>query len=172
MHVSWPDESYAAVVMLGVVPVDEVPDPVPGVLDAAEPFRVVAVVFHGFELGFTVRIIVTHPRPGVAFPDAEDTKEFNHAASHHGTTPVRVQGELIRADVATGAGSLDKFSGYRFALLISHSPANHTASEDIEDGVEVVENAFAWTAKFGYIPTPALIRAGRFQPGNGMQTAT
>lgn len=154
-----------------VVPVHEVPDPLPGILDAAEPIGVVALIFHGLELGLTEGIIVTHPWPGVALPDTQDTEEFDHAASHHGAAPVSMQGELVNADVAVGASSFDEFSGHILAFPVRYGPANHAAREDIEDGVEVIEDAFLWATKFRDVPRPALIRAGGFQPGHWVQPA-
>ena len=53
-------ESDSGMVMFSIVPEEEILTEEPGILDTAEPLRKLRPVFHGFELGFRIGIVITY----------------------------------------------------------------------------------------------------------------
>lgn len=88
VQVSGVQEADSAVVVLVVVPVEELLRPGAGVLDALEAPGVVRPVLQCLEISFDEGIIVTDPRPGVAFRYGQLAEQFGDGAADHGAAPV------------------------------------------------------------------------------------
>ena len=55
-------ETDAGMVMLGIVPTEEILAEKPGILGTAEPFRKLRPVFQCFKLGLRIWVVITHVR--------------------------------------------------------------------------------------------------------------
>src|SRR5262249_56891236 len=63
----------------------------------------------------------------------------------------------------------DQARGQVGLLTVGEHPADHVATVDVEDDVEVVVGPLGWAEQFGDVPAPDLIGGGRQQlrPGVG-----
>ena len=85
-------QADAGMVMLAVVPIEEIAAERLGILDAAEALGKLRLIFYGFEVAFRERIIVRGVRPAVGFANAEIGEQQRGGLGSHGTAAVGVQG--------------------------------------------------------------------------------
>lgn len=93
--------------MTVVVPVHIVPAPFFSMLIITEASWIVRLIFHGFELGLTHRVIIADPGSAVAGSDRQLLQEAQVAASNHGGAPILVYRQLLRLNTiaVTGLGN-------------------------------------------------------------------
>lgn len=87
-------ECHTGVVMLVVVPVEEILGPPASILLAAEPFWVIRAVLQSLELGFGVLVIVGNVRPGVGFGHTQVCHQKCHRFGSHRAAAISMDGEL------------------------------------------------------------------------------
>src|SRR4030042_1834156 len=69
------EESDSGMVMLSIVPAEKVPAKCPAVFGTPEPFWKLRPVFHGFELGLRIGIVIAYIRPGKTFSDPQISQQ-------------------------------------------------------------------------------------------------
>ncbi len=84
----------------------------------------------------------------------------------HGTSSIGVNGERVAGDPLSENRVLDEFLGELGVFVRGHQPVEDVATEDVQDHVEVVEEAPSGTAEFRDVPAPDLIGTRRQQLGS------
>src|SRR5271154_7353708 len=79
-----------------------------------------------------------------------------------------MQRELVGLDALAAARLLDQLAGERSALLVRDHPADHVATEDVEDYVQVEVRPLLRPEQLGDVPTPQLVGACGEQLGTRM----
>ena len=151
----------ASMMMLLVVPVEEVLAERTGVLDTPKAAGEIGTVFERLEVRLTIRVVVRYVRARMRLRDAQVRKQKRHSFGGHGGAAVGVQRELLRLDVLTLVGFCDELLGQGSLFTGRHHPANHVSAENVDDDVEMVVTPFCGAAQFRYVPAPELIGRGR-----------
>ena len=68
VHIRGSVQADTRMAMVAVIPIEEIPTEVSGLLNGAETSREFGTVLEGLELGFRVGIVVTDMRPRVTLP--------------------------------------------------------------------------------------------------------
>ena len=183
-------QAEAGVVVLVVVPVEELLSPDSSVEQAAEAFGESRMVLHGLELGFGEGVVVGRTRPGQAWPYAQVAEEQRQGFGGHRPAAVGVQAQLARGDallqvpqhfaVPSGAFA-DQLLGQGGALALGDQPtddpvvcpagnrrASGEAAEQIQQHVQTEADPFRRPGQAGDVPGPNLIGCGRQQAGFGI----
>ncbi len=71
VHVLGSVQANTRMAMVAVIPIEEIPTEVSGLLNGAETSRELWTVLEGLELGFRVGIVVTDMRPRVRLGDSQ-----------------------------------------------------------------------------------------------------
>src|SRR3972149_8547508 len=71
-------ESDSGMVMPSMVPTEKDLAECPAVLGTPEPLGKLRPVFHSFELGLRIGVVIAHIRPGKAFSDPQISKQENN----------------------------------------------------------------------------------------------
>src|SRR3990172_4246720 len=72
------EESDPGMVMLSIVPGEKVLAERPAVLGTAEAFRKLRPVFHSFEVGLRIGVVIAHIRAGKAFRNPQISKQEHY----------------------------------------------------------------------------------------------
>ena len=107
------------------------------------------MVLQRLEVRLDERIIVRHSRPRVGLLNTKVKQQLGHTGGHHRATTVRMNGELPRINPFTLASPTDQFPSDHLGFPSSDRPADHLATEDVEDGVQEVTNAFVGAVQLG-----------------------
>ena len=126
------EEADAGVVVLGVVPGEEVPTVGAGVFVGAKAVGEIRAVLHGLEMPLGERIVVGNVGARMALGDAQVSHQEGHRLRGHGRATVSMQGELAGVDVVAPAGLLDEGVGNRSTLAAGEGPAHDVAAEDVD----------------------------------------
>jgi len=156
------------VVVLVVVPVEEVAREATGVLQAAEAIWKLRSVFQGLELGFREGVVVGDVWPRVGFADSQVRQEQRQGSGLHGRAAISVDGELPREDALLLTGLLQQPGRQRIAFPFCDHPAHDVTAEDVEDHVELKVGPLDWAQELGDIPGPNLVGALRQELGLGV----
>ena len=80
----------AGVMVLVVIPGEELQAETAGILDGAKAVGVLRAVLHGFEVSFRERIVIGDVRAAVGFDDAEVGKQQGQGLGRHRRTTIGV----------------------------------------------------------------------------------
>ncbi len=94
MDLVWGHEADAVMVVVPVVPIEEGSAEGLGVLDGAELFGELGLIFTRFEEAFREGVVVGGVGPAVGFRDAEIGEEEGGGFGFHGGSAIGVEGEL------------------------------------------------------------------------------
>ena len=153
------------VVMVLVVPAKIVAGETPGILDAAEALGELRLVLEVFELALGERVVVRGMRPAVRACDAKICEQQRGGLGLHRTAAVRVQRKLTRWHLMICDRVVQQGPEQLGAFNVGHTPADHTAAEDVEDDVEIEVGPFRRPHQLRYVPRPDLVGAFRQQFG-------
>ena len=152
MHLVWRHQSDAQMMMIAIVPVEELTAKSLGVLDAAEPFGKLWLIFHRLEVAFREGIVIGGIGPAVRFGDAEIGEQERGGLGFHGRPAVRMQGQLARRNVMPGSGVLKQRLEKGGAFRVGDAPTNDPSAENVDDHVKVEIGPFLRAHQFTYIP--------------------
>ncbi len=146
------------------MPAEERAQPSTGVEQACEEARIVRLVLEGLEPCLAERIVVGDMRPTEALVDAERCQELRKRVALHGGAAVGVH-DKARLD-AMASGSLGEELGRQvLALLRRDHPADNVPAEQIDDHVNVQEDALLERGQLGDVPGPYLVGRCRGERG-------
>jgi uncharacterized protein (DUF1499 family) len=111
VDVVWRQVHERAVVMLVVVPVDQVVRTAARVLKAPEVTRELRPVLERLELRLAEGVVVRYVRAAVCLGDAEVGVELRQGLALHRATAIAVDRELTRFDALPFAGLTDELLG-------------------------------------------------------------
>ena len=151
-------QTDAAMVVILVVPIEEVAAEASGVLDAAKALGELRLVLECLEVAFRERVVVGHVRPVVRTGNTEIGEQQRGGLGLHRSAAIGMQGELAGRHVVLGDGVVEQRLEERSALGISDAPTDHAAAEDVEDDVEIEVTPFGWPHQLGDVPGPNLVR--------------
>jgi hypothetical protein len=117
VDVSRPLEADTAVVVLVVVPGEEVDAVGAGILDAAEALGKIRAVLEGLEPGLGKRVVVGHAGARMRLGDTQVGEELCDELRAHRAAAVGVYRELAGHDALALAGLRDELLGERAALV-------------------------------------------------------
>ena len=118
VHVVRREQAEPDVVVLGVVPGEEVAAEAARVLERAEAVGEVGPVLQRLELRLGVRVVVRDVRPRVALGDAEVGEQQRDRLRGHRRAAVGVHGELARRDALPLAALGDQLLGEPRGLAV------------------------------------------------------
>jgi len=96
----------------------------------------------------------------MALGDPQVVQQLLHRLGDHRCAPVGMQRQLLRRDPLTLTAGLDQDSGQVSRLALSHHPAHHIATEDLEDDIQIEVGPHRRTAQLGDVPRPQLVGSG------------
>src|SRR5660397_113444 len=138
MHLIGRHQADAGMMMLLIIPIEEVAAERLGILNAAEALWKLRLVLHRFEVAFRERIVFWGMWPTVGFGDAEIGEQERRGLGSHGTTTVGMQGQLAGRRGMFGGGIIEQCREHGGAFSVGDAPADDSAAEDIDDDVEAV----------------------------------
>ena len=130
-------QAEAGMMVVLVVPSEEVTAEVLGVLDAAEALGELGLVFQGLEVGLRERVVVGGVGPAVRPGDAEVGQHQGGGLGLHRPAAVGVEGQLAGRHGVLFEGVVEQRLEQDGALGIGDAPADDPAAEDIENDVEI-----------------------------------
>ena len=95
------------------------------------------LVLERLEVAFGKRVIVGRVRPIVRSSNAEIGEQQCGGFGHHRAAAIGMQGELARWHMVLGDRVVEQRPEQHGAFRIGHTPADHTATEDVEDDVKI-----------------------------------
>ena len=104
----WRHQADSEMVVFGVVPLEKPSAEGFGVLDGAEAFGELRLVFAGFEEAFREGIVIGCVGPAMGLGDAQVGEQQGGGLGFHGGSAVGVQGELAGQDAVLGGGVLEQ----------------------------------------------------------------
>jgi hypothetical protein len=110
-------------VVLGVVPVQQVAAAAARMLGRAETVRELGPVLQGLELRLGERVVVRDVRPRVGLGDPEVGQHERHRLRDHRCAAIGVHGELARLDLLPLTALGDQLLGKRRRLALRQQPA-------------------------------------------------
>jgi hypothetical protein len=135
-------EADADVVVVLIVPGEEVAAELPGVFDAAEALWEPGLILQGLEVAFRERIVVGGVGSAVRLGDAEIGEELGGGLGRHGAAAVGMQGELAGRHLVLNDGVVEQRLEQTGVFRIGDAPADDPTAEDVEDDVEVEVGPF------------------------------
>lgn len=93
----------------------------------------------------------------MTFVDAEIVQKFLDAAGNHDRSSISVDDELLSFDAVSLACFTNHFLDVVLRLFGVQAPGHDLPAEQVDKRVEVVLDAFSWSPKDRYIPTPNLV---------------
>ena len=108
-------------------------------------------------MAFGERVVVGGVRSIVRTGNAEIGEQQCGGFGLHRTAAISMQGELAGWHLVLCNGVVEQRPEQHRALRISHTPADHTATEDVEDDVKIEVAPFSRSHQFGDVPGPDLI---------------
>ena len=157
------DVADAAVAMLVVVPVHELPRPVSRRIQIGKALgRKLRPVFGGAEQRLGERIVVAHARPRMGRRDAEPVQHGEHGGAFQGGAIVAVQHRARRHGMYTlgQGGPFGQMRRMLGAVGLVHLEADDLAAEEIQDQVQVEPAALHLRRQEGHVPAPDLPWSG------------
>lgn len=127
----WRQHGDPGMLVFAVVPAKECAAELFGVLYAAKAFGKFRAVLQGLEVGFRVRIIITHMRTAVGFGDAQVSQQVGHQLGLHTGAAVSMQDQLVATNLLLFTTLTNELGSQCTGLVISDHPADHVATEDI-----------------------------------------
>jgi hypothetical protein len=162
----------AAVMMVVVVPVDEVGAVMSRILGGTEAFGEAWAVLERLEVSLGEGVVVGDMGARVGLGDAEIGEEQRHRLGGHRGAAIGVDGELSGGDGLSLARSADQLLGERGGLDGGDHPADDVAAEDIEYHVQVEVRPLGRAMELGDVPRPELVGSRGEQLGPGVGGAS
>jgi hypothetical protein len=153
----------SGVAMLVVVPGKEGMGPGSRIGQTTKTVRVIRAVLHRFELSLGVGIIIGDVRTGVALAYAQVRQEKGERFAGHRTPPVSVQNQLVRGDALFGTTVGHQLFGQRSQFSVGYHVTYRVATEEVQDGVEIIGDVCHRPAQLGNVPRPDLVGCGGHQ---------
>ena len=150
-------QSDAKVMMVAVVPGEGMPAESIGVLDAAEPFWKMRLIFQGPEVAFRDGIVIRGVGPAVGFGNAQICQQESGGLGGHGWAAVNMEGQFIWTRAMLGDAVLEQWLEQGGALGIGDVPSNHAVAKDINDHREIEAGPFLRRHQLGDVPRPDLV---------------
>lgn len=144
--------------MLGVIPVEELSTEPSGILDAAEPLWKLRSVFHRLELALRERIVVGRIRSGMRPGDPEITQKHHQTLGFHRRATVSMDRKRAWINLLLLDRLRDELPGELGALPVRHHPSDHIPAKHVENHAEIEIRPLGRAFEFGYIPPPKLVR--------------
>jgi len=116
-----------------VIPGEEVAAEGLGILDAAEAFWELRLIFERLEVAFREGIVVRSIWPTVRFGDAQISKHERGGLSLHGWAAIGVEGELARGDPMFGDAVFEQWLEQSGAFGVSDMPPDNTPAKYINN---------------------------------------
>src|SRR5690606_16055690 len=160
------EEAQAFVMVVIVIPAEEVMAPVTTVPRIAKTAGVVGLILRGVKERLLVRVVVRDARPRVTAVDPEGGEQFGETVGCHGSTAVLVDDELAGLDAVARDGLREELLGESAVLTLGHHPRDDVAAEEVEDDVEVEEDAADEGGELRDVPGPDLVRSRGDEPRN------
>ena len=135
MDLVWGHKADAGVMVVLIVPVEEAAAEASGVLDAAEAFGELRLVFEGFEVAFGERIVIGCVRSVVRADDTEIGEQQGGGLRLHRAAAVCMQRELAGRHLVLGDGVVEQRLEQGGGFGTGDTPGDHAAAEDVEDDV-------------------------------------
>ena len=126
--------------------------PVASGVNGLETVRIGRMVLHGLELRLAERVVIGSMRTAVAFGDPQVYQQLAQGLAFHRRTVVSVKGELVGLNAVFMGGFIDKLPSQVAALLFGNHPADHIATENVQDSVEPVVLPFVRATKGRDVP--------------------
>src|SRR3990167_1580394 len=145
--------------VLGVVPGEEILTESPGILNRAEISGEIRTIFEGFKLRFRIGIIIAHVRTRMAFCYPQIREKKCHGLRCHAWPTISVDRQLFWFDNLFLTGISDETLCQNCLFTMRDHPANHVTAEDIKNDIEVEIGPFCRSFELRYIPGPYLIRS-------------
>src|SRR6266508_602417 len=144
VHVGRGQQRDPRVVVLVVVPAEEVLAEAAGVLDRAEPLREGGMLLQRLELAFRVRVVVGHVGAGVGLGDAQAGQQHGDRLGGHRGPAVGVHAELVGRNALGGDGVGGQPLGQAGSLSGGDHPADHVPRVDVQDRIQAIVGPFGW----------------------------
>ena len=152
-----------AVVVLLVVPVEELLAERTGILCRSEPVRELRAVLERFELRFRVRVVVADIGAAVGLGDSKIRKKESHRFGSHARPAVGMHSQLAGLNVLFDEAFFDQSLGQGGKFPKGHHPADDVSAEDVQNDVKVEVGPLSRTFQLCNVPGPDLVRGGRQQ---------
>jgi hypothetical protein len=165
MHLVRGHQADPGMMMVLVVPMEEAAAETSGILDAAKSLGEGRLILQSLEVTFGERVVLGGVRSIVRSGYAEVSEQQRGGLGLHRSTAIGMQSKLTARHVMPGDGVVEQRLEQRGALCIGDAPANHAATEDVEDDVEIEVTPFGWPHQLGDIPGPDLVRPVGQQSG-------
>ena len=158
-------QADAGVVMVAIVPVEEVAAEGLCVLDAAEALWELRLVFQSLEAAFGERIVVRGIGPAVRFGDAEIGEQQGCGLGFHRSAAIGVESELAGLHAVFFDSVVEQRLKQRGGFRVGDVPADHSTAENIKDHIEIEVGPFDRSHQFCDVPRPDLIGSRRQKLG-------
>ena len=145
-------QADACVMMVLVIPGEEAATERAGLVDRPEPFGELWLIFQRLEVSLREGIVVRGVRPAVGFDHAEIGEHQGGRLGLHGATAICVQRQLVGQHGMFGHGDLEQGFELNGTFGMLDAPADHAATEDVENDIEVEVRPFHRPHQFGDVP--------------------
>src|SRR5689334_10444633 len=164
VHLLRREPNQAAVVMLVVVPGEELAAVRERVLEAAsEAIGKPWAVLQRLEVALAEGVVVGDVRAAQRFLDAQVREQLAERLAGHGSSAVGMQDELARRDVVFLTALAQQPPRQFSALAAGEHPADNVATEDVEHDVQVEVRPLLRSQQLRDVPRPNLVRGSRDQ---------
>ena len=144
--------------VLGVVPSHKRLHPAPRLLQILKPLAWIRWrVLQRSEQGLRVRVVIAHAGSAERGHHAQLLQRRQHRGPLHRAAVVRVQRQLIWADVLAKAGFADQRRGVFCRLLPMHLPAHDQPAEHVQHPVQAHELPLDRAGQIRDVPAPHLV---------------
>jgi len=157
VHIGWSQHADAGVMVLVVVPVEELGAEAACVLDATKTLWEGGPVLQCLELGLREWVVVRDMRPGMRLGDAQIRQQAGNQFGRHRRAAVCVESKLALVDALTMTCLFNEGAGQRRILPVGNRPAHNVAAENIHDDVQVEIRPLRRAMEFRNVPTPKLV---------------
>lgn len=134
--------------MLSVIPGEEGSAERSALPDRVKAVRKARPVLERFEMRLGIRIVAGRIRPGMRLRNAEIREEKRDRLGDHGAPPIGMHGQLALPNLLLLDGLSDELLRQRRRFPRLHRPADHVATEHVEEDIQVVVVHFAGPRSF------------------------
>jgi hypothetical protein len=135
------EEREPRMVMVLVVPGEEILAPPPCVREIAEATRIVGLILCRAKARFRERIVIRDARSRVAAFNAELAQELREAVAGHGRASVLVHDKVAGIDTVAADRLGEQLLGQRAVFMGGDHPRDDVAAEQVQHNVQVQEHA-------------------------------
>ena len=125
--------------MVVVVPIEECPCPTAGGDDAAKPGRIIGPILHRLELRLGKGIVIGCMGPGMTFANTKVNQQLSNCFGDHRRAAIGMQSQLLAINSLLAIAFSNELLGQVARLTFGYHPANHIATEDIKNDIQIEE---------------------------------